>query len=125
MPFVTFAVALLAGMGVGSGGLYVVYLTLLAGKDQLTAQGMNLYFFIFAAAAALLVHNRTATIRWDRLALLCAVGTIGCVFGATLAQRMELSLLRQIFALVMMASGAITFFKKAPQTKKNKKPLYK
>lgn len=125
MPFVTFVVAMLAGMGVGSGGLYVVYLTLIAGKDQLAAQGMNLYFFIFAAAAALLIHSRTAKIRWDRLALLSAVGTIGCALGATLAQRMELSLLRQIFALVMMASGAVTLFKKAPQTKKNEKTLYK
>lgn len=37
MPFATFLVALLAGMGVGSGGLYVVYLTLFAEKNQLAA----------------------------------------------------------------------------------------
>ena len=81
MPFATFLVALLAGMGVGSGGLYVVYLTLFAGRDQLSAQGLNLYFFIFAAAAALLLHTRTAPVRWRRLAVLCAVGAVGCAFG--------------------------------------------
>ena len=109
MPFATFLVALLAGMGVGSGGLYVVYLTLFAGRDQLSAQGLNLYFFIFAAAAALLLHTRTAPVRWRRLAVLCAVGAVGCAFGA----------------VVLIASGAVSFFKKEPDAKKFEKPLYK
>lgn len=125
MPFATFLVALLAGMGVGSGGLYVVYLTLFAGRDQLSAQGLNLYFFIFAAGAALLLHTRTAPVRWRRLAVLCAVGAVGCAFGATLAQNMNLTLLRRIFAGVLIASGAVSFFKKTPDTKKIKKTLYK
>ena len=96
MPFATFLVALLAGMGVGSGGLYVVYLTLFAEKNQLAAQGLNLYFFIFATGAALLLHVRIAPFHWRRLAVLCAVGAAGCVFGATLAQSMSLDLLRRI-----------------------------
>lgn len=125
MPFATFLVALLAGMGVGSGGLYVVYLTLFAGKNQLAAQGLNLYFFIFATAAAMLLHVRTAPIRWRRLAVLCAVGAVGCVCGATLTQNMNLTLLRRIFAWVLIASGAVSFLKKEPDAKKIKKTLYK
>ena len=125
MPLATFLVALLAGMGVGSGGLYVVYLTLFAGKNQLAAQGLNLYFFIFATGAALLFHSRTAPLSWRRLAVLCAVGCAGCVFGATLAQTLPLSLLRRIFAAVLMASGAVSYFKNAPRAKKIKKTLYK
>ena len=125
MPFATFLVALLAGMGVGSGGLFVVCLTLVFGMNQLAAQGLNLYFYIFAAAAALSLHVRTAPFHWRRLAVLCAVGAAGCVFGATLAQSMRLDLLRRIFAFVLMASGAVSYFKKSPETKKIKKTLYK
>ena len=43
------AVAVLSGMGVGSGGLLVVYLTLAGGIAQPAAQALNLFFFIFAA----------------------------------------------------------------------------
>ena len=41
------AVAVLSGMGVGSGGLLVVYLTLAGGIAQPAAQALNLFFFIF------------------------------------------------------------------------------
>ena len=60
-----------------------------------------------------------------RKVALCAVGAAGCVFGATLAQSMRLDLLRRIFAFVLMASGAVSYFKKSPETKKIKKTLYK
>ena len=46
LPFVTFAVALLSGMGVGSAGLLVTYLALVLGMPQLQAQGLNLLFFL-------------------------------------------------------------------------------
>ena len=79
MPFATFLVALLAGMGVGSGGLYVVYLTLFTEKNQLAAQGLNLYFFIFATGAALLVvayglFFRSRGKRLQQAALLLVLG---------------------------------------------------
>ena len=119
MPIVSFLVALLAGMGVGSGGLFVVCLTLMFGMDQLAAQGLNLYFYIFAAAAALLLHVRSAPLRWGRLLFVCAFGAVGCVFGARTAQTMDLALLRRIFALVLIASGCVSFFKKEPSGAEN------
>ncbi len=129
MALASFAVALLAGMGVGSGGLFVVCLTLLFGMDQLAAQGLNLYFFIFAAAAALSLHVRAAPLRWRRLFFVCAFGAVGCVVGARAAQSIDVSLLRRIFAAVLITSGFVSFFKKAPSdlqdAKKIKKTLYK
>ena len=40
--------ALLTGMGMGSGGVLVIYLTLWAEIEQYTAQGLNLLFFLAA-----------------------------------------------------------------------------
>ena len=51
------AVAVLSGMGVGSGGLLVVYLTLAAGMQQAPAQALNLFFFLFAAGAEQTVYK--------------------------------------------------------------------
>ena len=59
MAIASFLIALLTGMGVGSGGIFVVYLTLLHGVEQLAAQGLNLYFFIFSTAAASIIHLRS------------------------------------------------------------------
>ena len=44
---VSFLIATLSGLGIGSGGLLVIYLTLLDGMPQLRAQGVNLVFFSF------------------------------------------------------------------------------
>ena len=126
MPFATFLVALLAGMGVGSGGLFIVYLTLLAGVPQVTAQGLNLWFFIFATSAAMLLHARQNRIPWKRLFLICFFGAFGCFFGAYLTGVLDRSLLRTIFALLLIFTGAYTLFrKKRRKSKKLQKTLYK
>lgn len=108
-------------MGVGSGGLFVVYLTVLAGYGQLAAQGVNLYFFIFSTAAALLVHARKQKLPLKRLLYVCAIGSVGCTAGAMLAQNLDGGLLRQIFAVLLIVSGAVSLF----SGKKIKKTLYK
>ena len=46
----SFLIAVLSGLGVGSGGLLVIYLTLVEKVPQLTAQGTNLIFFILIKA---------------------------------------------------------------------------
>ncbi len=110
--FASFIIALLTGMGVGSGGLFVVYLTVAKEVPQLLAQGLNLYFFIFSTAAALILHSTTHPLPLGRLAFVCAVGSIGCVLGAILAQGADASLLRKIFAVLLIVTGAISFLQR-------------
>lgn len=115
-------IALLTGMGVGSGGLFVVFLTVVEGVPQLYAQGLNLFFFIFSTATALIYHARAQKLPLARLAYVCAIGSIGCVIGATLAQNVDATLLRRLFAWLLIVSGALTFTNKK---KKFQKSLYK
>ena len=126
MTFASFLVAMLAGMGVGSGGLFIVYLTVLSGMPQLEAQGLNLHFFIFATAAALLLHARTHPLPFRRLAYVSGVGSIGCVLGAMLAQNMRGGTLRTVFAIVLILTGLVTFFTKGKRKNENfEKTIYK
>lgn len=124
MIFATFITALLCGMGVGSGGIFIVYLTMLAGYGQLAAQGLNLYFFIFATAAAMLIHIRARALPIKRLFYLCTFGTAGCIFGASLAQNLDGGLLRKIFAAVLIITGCISLFSGRGR-EKFQKTLYK
>lgn len=126
MAIASFLVACLAGMGVGSGGLFIVYLTMLAGLPQLQAQGLNLHFFIFATSAALLLHARSHPLPFRRLAYVCGVGSIGCALGAFLAQNISGELLRTFFAVVLICTGLITLFLKGDRkNEKFEKTIYK
>ncbi|MBR5539479.1 MAG: sulfite exporter TauE/SafE family protein [Clostridia bacterium] len=109
---VTLIIAVLTGMGVGSGGLFVIYLSLIKGVPQLLAQGLNLYFFIFSTAVALVFHARTRKLPLLRLAVICTVGSIGCYFGASLAKSVDPSMLRSLFAVLLIATGIVTLLPK-------------
>ena len=58
----TLLISSLMGMGIGGGGLYIVYLTLLEGVPSHIARGTNLIFFAFAGISALAIHLKKRTI---------------------------------------------------------------
>ena len=100
------AVAVLSGMGVGSGGLLVVYLTLSGGIAQPAAQALNLFFFIFAAGASTAVNIRRRNIAWGCVVLLGVGGVIGAVAGSALAAVIKPRVLRILFGLMLTFTGA-------------------
>ena len=100
------AVAVLSGMGVGSGGLLVVYLTLAGGMQQPAAQALNLFFFIFAAGASTAVNIRRRNIAWGCVVLLGVGGVIGAVAGSALAAVIKPRVLRILFGIMLPFTGA-------------------
>ena len=59
---ISFVLAALSGLGVGGGGLFVIFLALFTDTPQLVAQGMNLLFFVFSASSSLIIrltHNNS------------------------------------------------------------------
>ena len=110
--FVTFAVALLSGMGVGSAGLLVLYLTFVQNLPQLTAQGINLLFFPFSSGAALFVHLFRTPPIWGLLLLLIPAGFLGAWGGTALALYLPQALLRKLFGGLLVLSGTLRLFGK-------------
>lgn len=100
------AVAVLSGMGVGSGGLLVVYLTLAGGMQQPAAQALNLFFFIFAAGASTAVNIRRRNIAWGCVVLLGVGGVVGAAAGSALAAVIKPRVLRILFGLMLTFTGA-------------------
>lgn len=107
-----FFTAVLSGMGIGSGGLFVIYLTILSDTPQLAAQGLNLMFFLFSSGAALLFHLFKRNIYWSAVLLLAVTGIIGAIFGSFVAGVLSVYLLRKIFGAMLIVSGTIALFKK-------------
>lgn len=104
----SFAIALLSGLGVGSGGLLVIYLTLYTGMPQLRAQGINLVFFLFAAGASMLSHLAQRKLIAPLCILLITAGLPGAMIGASLAAILPAALLRRLFGAFLITAGALT-----------------
>lgn len=97
--------SLLAGLGIGSAGLLVVWLTLCAGMGQLEAQGMNLLFFILSSGAALAVHVFRTRLPFKFILLMIPAGLVGSFFGTLLAGVLPQLLLRRAFGAFLVLCG--------------------
>lgn len=109
---VAFFIAILSGLGVGSGGLFVIWLTAVYGVTATQARGMNLLFFVFSASAALVFHYLKGRVDIKlilRLALFAVIGTLG---GAWVAKQIDSGVLRQLFGIFLIASGTYSIFSK-------------
>ena len=111
--FVALLIAILSGMGLGSAGLFVVYLTMIENAPQLTAQGVNLVFFLFAASAALCVHIFRRKLPFSRVILASAAGIIGALPGVWAAELLPQNWVRLLFGGMLIFSGIRALFAKS------------
>ncbi len=109
--FVGFAVALLSGLGIGGGGLLVIWLVLFAGVEQIEAQGINLVWFIFSSVAAMIVHLIKRKLNFKLIFFLAAIGSIGAVVGSFMARSVDPAVIKKCFGLLLTLSGIWTLFK--------------
>ena len=105
-----FFIALLSGMGVGSAGLLVVWLTATTSVSQLTAQGLNLYFFLFSAGASLMVHIQKRKIFWSVVLLMICVGSVGTLAGSLLSAQLSADFLRRAFGGMLVFGGSASLY---------------
>ena len=105
-----FATAMLAGMGVGGGGLLVLYLAFFSALSQQEAQGVNLLCFLCSAGAGLAVHLKKRKLRFPVLALFAGAALLTAIPGSILAGKIASSLLRRLFGALMAAGGLWSLF---------------
>ena len=108
---VSCGVALLSGLGVGSGGLLVVFLTEYREVGQLFAQGVNLIFFIFSSGASTAVNLRSRNICYGAVTVMSVGGTVGAIVGALVASLLDPDLLRIGFGAMLLIGGVPSFIK--------------
>ncbi len=103
-----FAAALLSGLGIGSGGLLVIYLTLAENYEQITAQGLNLLFFLFSSGAAMLFHVTKRKINYSTVLFLVIFALFGVLIGTLLLKRLGGEAVRRVFGIMLVFSGIVT-----------------
>ena len=116
----TLIVATLAGMGIGSGGLMVIYLTMFRGAEQRVAQGINLLFFLFASGASMFIHLRRRRVFPLAVGIMLAAGLPAAYFGTRITTLLDEHIARTIFGLFLIAAS-IPVLKGAKSSKKSQK----
>jgi uncharacterized membrane protein YfcA len=114
----SFALALLAGTaagalsswGIGGGTLLVLYMSLFGRADQRAAQGINLLYFLPAAAAALASHIRNKLVEWRAVIPAAAAGIPAAIIMSLAASQLDTDALRRIFGVFVTAVGIYELF---------------
>lgn len=100
------ATGVLSGFGVGGGTLLLIYLTAFAGMEQTMAQGVNLLYFLPAAATALPSHIKNGYV--EKAAAIPAIlaGLVCTAAAAWVATALNVELLRKCFGVFLLYIGA-------------------
>ncbi|MBQ8146915.1 MAG: sulfite exporter TauE/SafE family protein [Clostridia bacterium] len=124
---IVFLISALMGMGVGGGGLFVIYLTLCLNFPQLLAQGTNLCLFIIAGVSSLFIHLKKRKIDLKQVLIMITLGCIGSVLSSSLVNSLDPKYARYALGALLVVSGLITLYNNLikPLLKKFKKTLYK
>ena len=97
--------SILSAWGVGGGTLLLLVMTLFLDVDQRAAQGINLLFFLPAAASALVCHARTGCLDAPTLRRAIPPAAACALAGAWIAASLDVSLLRRPFGVYLLLSG--------------------
>ena len=115
---------MIGAMGLGGGGVLIIYLTLFLGMEQGLAQGINLIFFIPSAVIALVVYSKKKMIAWKTAVLAALLGVAGAFLGSYLSSIIDGYWLSKLFGGLLLIMGLAQIFsrkKEEPSQKQEKK----
>ena len=107
----SFLAAALAALGVGGGGLLVIYLVLILKMEQHSAQALNLLFFTVASLAALPFHFKKKRVDLRTALVFSAFGLPGAWLGSFLSSKARPDTVRFCFGLMLTVAGGFTLIK--------------
>ncbi len=105
--------AVLSGMGVGGGGLFIIYLTFAASLPQKTSQLYNLIFFLAASVASMPIHALRRRLDYKIIFLLALGGIVGALLGTQISKAVSGGSLRCALGGFFVVCGAASLLKSA------------
>lgn len=109
---VGFLSGMTASMGLGGGFVLMIYLTTIAGVDQMDAQGINILFFLPIALVSICMHIKNRLIDAKPLASSIILGVVGVFVGIGIALLFQVYWISKLFALILLIFGIKELFHK-------------
>ena len=103
---------IIASMGMGGGAVLLIYLAVFAGVEQLTAQGINLMFFIPIGVLSIIIYAFKKQIEWKKIWLFVIFGIIGSFLGIYISGMIKADLLSKLFGGFLCILGVKEIFSK-------------
>ena len=114
---IRFIAALLSGvagaLGIGGGGILIIYLAAICNMNQLQAQGINLLFFLPCGVIAVALHAFARRIKWKSVLWYVLGGVPGALVGVWCAGFIGTQWLGKIFAVLLLFLGIKSLFTKS------------
>ena len=101
---------IIGSMGLGGGAVLIIYLTLFTKTEQLTAQGINLLFFIPTAVVAVVIYSLKKQIKWKTALKVAAWGLLGTAAGLILTSFLGGTITAKIFGGMLIILGIRELF---------------
>ncbi len=99
-------------LGVGGGGVLIVFLTMFLNFSRADAATVNLLFFIPIALFSVIIYLKRKQIDIKKALLLIPTGLIGSAIGVYLSGVIQTELLSKIFGAILIFISVKTFFSK-------------
>ena len=102
---VGFFTGILSAWGIGGGTLLLLVMTLFLGVDQLSAQGINLLYFLPTAAMALAEHKKNGLLEPSLLRSAIPWALPVTALAAWAATAVDVEALKKPFGVFLLVSG--------------------
>lgn len=99
------ALGFLSGLGVGGGSLLILWLTLVLGMDQETARGINLLFFLPAAATASISRRKQGGISLSVILPAALAGAAAAGICSIFHHSADADPIKKAFGCLLMVIG--------------------
>ena len=116
--------AILAGMGIGGGALFVILSTIFLGFDQKYAQTINLIMFMAVGISATISNVKDKKIDFKLVKKILPLLIAGALVGTWIVKKIENVNLKTYFSYFLVAVGIyeiITSLKRIKKAKNNTK----
>jgi uncharacterized membrane protein YfcA len=100
-----FLSGLIGSMGFGGGGVLIIFLVIFANVSQITAQGINLIFFIPCALLSVIIYAIKKEIKIREIAPVILGGILGAIPTSLLLNNINTQYLSKIFAVFLITMG--------------------
>lgn len=100
----------LSGLGVGGGSLLMLWLTLVVNMDHSIARIINLLFFIPSAIVATVFRWRQGALEIKKILPAIIAGCTSAAVFAYLSTRLDISVLKKLFGVLLLATGLRELF---------------
>ena len=102
----------LTGLGIGGGSLLILWLTMVMGMPQAIARGINLLFFLPAAAIACCFRRKQGMLQIRKLLPAILSGAVTAAVFSLIGMGINTDILKKFFGILLLFTGIRELFYK-------------